>query len=189
MKKIISFILVVILVLFLAGCTGMNQKESGIQDRGNQENKQLQQNDHPDIESMPVEELSTDEIEALKLTLEDEYKAEAIYQKILDKFGDVKPFSNIINAEQKHSDALIVLFNKYDLEVPSNDWYDKVSEFDSVEEACIGGVDAEIANVALYDGLFSKVDNEDVITVFTSLRDASQEKHLPAFQRCTERGR
>ena len=41
-----------------------------------------------------------------------------------------------------------------------------------------------IENAALYDELFSKVDNQDIIAVFTSLRDASQDKHLPAFQRC-----
>jgi hypothetical protein len=51
-------------------------------------------------------------------------------------------------------------------------------------EACAAGVQAEIDNAALYDELFSMVDNTDIIRVFTSLQQASETKHLPAFERC-----
>lgn len=43
---------------------------------------------------------------------------------------------------------------------------------------------AEIDNAALYDELFSMVDNADLIQVFTSLQRASETRHLPAFERC-----
>ena len=129
---------------------------------------------------------SVDEIQSLELTLNDEYKAEAIYQKVIDKFGEVKPFINIINAEQRHSSALLEIYDRYGLSKPINEWFDKVPEFDSIQEACAAGVEAEIENVALYDGLFSKIDNQDIIAVFTSLRDASKNNHLPAFQRCAD---
>ena len=164
-----------ILMLFVAGC--VNQTN----------NQQLEQNANDTLNNLPTEEISIDELEALSLTLNDEYKAEAIYQKVLDKFGDVSPFNNIINAEQKHSDSLIQIYEKYGLTVPENKWYDKVSEYNSVQEACLAGVEAEIENIALYDELFSKVDNQDIIAVFTSLRDASKDKHLPAFQRCASK--
>jgi len=45
-------------------------------------------------------------------------------------------------------------------------------------------VQAEIDNAALYDELFSMVDNPDIVRVFTSLQQASQTKHLTAFERC-----
>ena len=108
-------------------------------------------------------------------------------QKVLDKFGDIGPFNNIIYAEQKHSDSLIQIYEKYDLAIPENNWYDKVPEFNSVKEACEAGIIAEIENIALYDDLFSQVDNQDITTIFTSLRDASEYKHLPAFERCATR--
>lgn len=128
--------------------------------------------------------LSFKEVEALKLTLEDEYKAEAIYQKVIDKFGNVKPFINIMRAEQKHSDSLIKIFNLYNLEVPRNDWLGKVPVFDSVVQACDAGVQAEIRNAALYDELLVDIKHDDIIRVFISLRDASINNHLPAFNKC-----
>ena len=163
-----------ILMLFVSGCANQTN------------NQQSEQNSNEALENFPTEKLSSAELEALSLTLNDEYKAEAIYQKVLDKFGDVSPFNKIINAEQKHSDSLIQLYEKFNLNVPENDWYDKVPEYDSVQEACEAGVEAEIENIALYDELFLKVDNQDIIIVFTSLRDASKDKHLPAFQRCAK---
>jgi hypothetical protein len=140
-----------------------------------------------DLENEEIStDLSTLEIEALKITLEDEYKAEMIYQNVLDKFGEnTRPFSNIINAETKHSSKLIELFNKYNLEVPENTWYDKVPTFESVQKACKAGVQAEIDNAELYDSLFKNVEKKDIIFVFTNLRDASIDKHLPAFKRCS----
>jgi len=130
--------------------------------------------------------LTNEEIEALKITLEDEYKAEMLYKKVLEKFGEnTRPFSNIINAETKHSSKLIELFNKYDLEIPENTWYDKVPTYNNLKEACQAGVQAEIENIELYDNLFEKIEKKDIIFTFTNLRDASKNNHLPAFKRCS----
>ena len=52
------------------------------------------------IQGFPLEEISQSEIEALDLAINDEYKAQATYQKVIDKFGEIRPFSNIIQAEQ-----------------------------------------------------------------------------------------
>lgn len=56
----------------------------------------------------------------------------------------------------------------------------------TLQEACQIGVDAEIANAALYrDELLPVVsENEDIMAVFENLMNASQQKHLPAFDRC-----
>ncbi len=178
MIKIKIYILFVLMgFMFVFGCgPQVSQQVSGQPDKHNDM-----------LTGFPMEDLSNDEIDALSLTINDEFKAEATYQKVLDKFGEVRPFSNIINAEKKHSDALAELFVRYSLSIPANDWYEKVPEFASVQEACRAGVDAEIENVALYDELFEKVDNQDIISVFTSLRDASEYNHLPAFERCADR--
>lgn len=145
----------------------------------NIQNKQQNQ-----IDNFPNEEISKQEIEALNLAINDEYKARATYKKVIDNFGEVKPFSNIIKSENNHINQLIALYEKYGLNVPKDDWDNKVTDFDSVLLACQAGVNAEIENAALYDELFSKVDNQDIIVVFTSLRDASENNHLPAFQKC-----
>ena len=52
--------------------------------------------------------------QALIDAINDEYKARTLYQKVIDKFGAVRPFSNIIKAEETHIGELKLLFKKYD---------------------------------------------------------------------------
>jgi len=131
-------------------------------------------------------ELSESEIEALRMALDDEYKAWSVYDQVIADFGAVRPFTSIQSAEEKHIAALVTLFDRYGLTVPANEWPGNVPSFDTLTEACEAGVQAEIENAALYDQLFSMVDNPDIIRVFTSLQQASLTKHLPAFERCAQ---
>jgi rubrerythrin len=48
-------------------------------------------------------------------------------------------------------------------------------------------VTAEKENKAMYDRLLSVVQDPEVRSVLIRLRDASQNNHLPAFQRCQNR--
>lgn len=176
MKK--HTMIILLTIFLLSGCTSTEQPNV------DSTTESIDFNPHVDITDLPSEEISQVEIEALNEALQDEYKAEATYQRVIDSFGEVRPFINIIRAEQTHSAALKTLYLKYNLPIPENDWFDKIPEFESVSKACEAGVEAEIANVAIYDRLFEEVDNKDILQVFSALRKASQEKHLPAFQRC-----
>ena len=124
--------------------------------------------------------------QALIDVINDEYKARAVYQKVIDKFGAVQPFSNIIKAEATHIAELKPLFTKYGIAIPKDEWYSKVPVYATLKEACLGGVQAEIDNAKMYDELLKFVKEKDIIAVFKRLRDASQEKHLPAFKRCAD---
>ena len=52
--------------------------------------------------------------------------------------------------------------------------------------ACQTGVDAEIANADLYKNILLPIvtNYPDITAVFTNLMNASEEKHLPAFEKC-----
>ncbi|MEK6195074.1 MAG: DUF2202 domain-containing protein [Deltaproteobacteria bacterium] len=124
----------------------------------------------------------------LAIAIDDEYHAKAIYADVLSQFGDVRPFSNIINAEQRHIEALGHLYNKYGLATPGDAYTDATYTFASLKEAAQASVDAEIANADLYDDLLVGVSDPDVIKVFEKLQWASRERHLPAFQRQVDGG-
>jgi len=128
--------------------------------------------------------LTAEEIEGLLLALNDEYHAWAVYDQVIKDHGEVKPFSSIINSEATHIDQLVALFESYDLPVPENPWIGNVPSFASTSDACHVGVEAEILNVELYDRIFATTDREDITTVYEALQRASNEKHLPAFERC-----
>lgn len=134
----------------------------------------------------PVGNLPQDVKDALDEAINDEYKAEATYQKVIDSFGEVRPFIMIKRAETQHINSLKAIYEKYGLTIPENNLAEQVPTFDSISEACQAGVDAEIANIAIYDNLFDTVKNyEDITLVFNQLRNASQNNHLPAFEKCT----
>ena len=126
------------------------------------------------------------EQQALAEALDDEYKSHETYAQVIRDFGEVRPFINIVDAEARHIAALLALFDRYGTVPPENRWAGKAPRFKSVHEACMAGVQGEIENVALYDRLLASTRRADILDVFQSLRSASQDRHLPAFQRCAQ---
>lgn len=127
--------------------------------------------------------------QALVEAIHDEYKACATYRRIIQQFGPIRPFVNIIESERRHIMALIPLFKRYDIPIPEDDWETRVTVPASVQEACEEGVRGEIENAEMYRRLLSQTRNYfDVQTVFLNLQRASQFNHLSAFRRCAERG-
>jgi hypothetical protein len=131
-------------------------------------------------------DLTEQEVADLLDAIDDEYKARATYRQVIADFGEVRPFVNIVDAEQRHIDALVVLFERYGLAVPDDPWPGQVPRYESLAEACRAGVEAEVDNAALYDRVLQGTHRDDVLEVYRNLQRASQENHLPAFQRCAE---
>jgi len=131
--------------------------------------------------------LSPETSAALVMAINDEYKARATYQAVLDKFGSVAPFTNIVRSEATHIAALERLFNTYGLPIPPDTYAGNVQAPATLKDAAQVGVEAEKANVAMYDGFLTYVQESDVAAVFAQLRSASQAKHLPAFQNALSR--
>ena len=119
----------------------------------------------------------------LTAALLDEYLAQATYAKIIETYGEVKPFTKIILAEQQHIDLLLPLFEAYGITVPENNVADQVVLPDSISSALATGVEAEKANIAMYEAFLAQENlSDDVRDVFESLKTAS-EHHLAAFSR------
>ena len=128
--------------------------------------------------------------EALVAALNDEYHARTTDRAVIDAFGDVRPFVNIVESEERHIEALSRLFDRYDVSIPLDRWFGKVAAPESVEAACEKGVEAERANAALYKELLAAAeDYPDVEETFHRLLAASQNNHLPAFERGMNRER
>lgn len=129
------------------------------------------------------------EDDALHLALDDEYRAEAIYAAVIEAFGPVRPFVNIIEAERRHAgrvkadmDRLGITYDR------DNPYLGKIAAPSSLLAACEQGVEAEIENIALYDRLLPTIEDATVLATLTALQRASREQHLPAFERCVARG-
>ncbi|XFA98580.1 hypothetical protein ACAG96_06865 [Candidatus Izemoplasma sp. B36] len=119
--------------------------------------------------------------EMLTYAIMDEYMAQAEYEAIINEFGEIKPFINIVNAEVTHINLLLPLFETYGFVVPENNAIENVVIPESITSALSTGIEAEEANIAMYE-LFLAQDNlpDDVRVAFEYLLNASQ-NHLAAF--------
>jgi hypothetical protein len=124
--------------------------------------------------------------EMLQYAIEDEFLAQAEYEIIIEEYGLIRPFSNVIRAEGRHISALLPLFEEYDYEIPSNDAKERTVIPDSLEEIFSVGVEAEIKNIEMYKSFLEEELPDDVRRVFENLMRAS-ESHLKAFERSEAR--
>ncbi len=118
----------------------------------------------------------------LRIAAYDEFKAYETYTKIIEKFGFVQPFVNIKEAEAVHYSALIQLMQKYNVEVPINNWSTKIEVPNTIIECCEVGVASEIANITMYNNLLSYAVESDIKDILFRLQAASYNNHLPAFR-------
>jgi hypothetical protein len=119
--------------------------------------------------------------EMLTYAIQDEYLAQAEYAAIMEEYGQVSPFNNIIKAEESHISSLVVLFDDYDFAVPINDASDRVVLPDALEDSYGIGIEAEILNIEMYEKFLEQDLPDDVRVVFEELL-AGSENHLKAFE-------
>ena len=148
-----------------------------------------------DVTDLAYEELSPDEIEGLKFMREEEKLARDVYNILFDKWG-MKIFNNIAQSEQKHTDAIKSLIDKYELEDPiTNDTpgsfvnEDLQNLFDTlvingnlslVDALLVGALIEEVDILDIQKEIDDHVDNEDIAFVYDNLINGSY-KHLRAF--------
>jgi rubrerythrin len=126
---------------------------------------------------------------ALVAALDDEYRAEAIYASVIKKFGEARPFINIIEAERRHAAMVKAEMDRLGISyTKTNPWLDKEHAPASLLDACQQGIIAEQENIALYDKLLPTIQDAHVRETLSTLQWASRERHLPAFERCVARG-
>jgi hypothetical protein len=87
----------------------------------------------------------------LTYALQDEYLARARYLLTVEKFGQQRPFVNILKAEETHINHLKPLFTKYNVSLPSDNLKDYVKVPNNINESLEAGVQGEIKNIEMYE--------------------------------------
>jgi hypothetical protein len=136
--------------------------------------------------AQPAAALSNEVKAGVEQALQDEYRGEAMYSRVLKDHGDVWPFSNVVRAERRHAAFLEELLKTRGVAVPERgEATAEAPGFASVKEACAAAIEFETKNVALYDRLIAAGSlPADVKEAFDHNRTASLEHHKPAFERC-----
>lgn len=118
--------------------------------------------------------------EMLNYAMQDEILAKTEYEKILEKFPNQKPFTNILESENQHISLLNPLFETYNIKL--NDFDKNSIEVSNLNKSYEIGRDAEIANIKMYESFLKQNLPNDIKEVFEKLKNAS-ENHLKAFEK------
>jgi hypothetical protein len=145
-------------------------------------------------DTLPDEQLSDAEKDALSFMREEEKLARDVYLFLYDIWG-TKIFSNIASSEQTHTDAVLRLIQKYGLTDPADG--KAPGEFSDptlqgihdmlIAQGSASQIDALIVGATIEDldiadilRLMADIDNQDINIVFENLRKGSR-NHLRAF--------
>jgi len=146
------------------------------------------------VKSLPIETLSTDEINSLEFLREEEKLARDVYTTLYSKWG-AKIFNNISSSEQTHMDAVLQLLNKYNITDPvgSNpvgvfqnltlqNLYNQLVDQGNVSLPDAYKVGATIEDLDIFDltNALTKIDNQDITLVYEMLTKGSR-NHLRSF--------
>lgn len=180
MKNIINSISFILLGVLTMSCQKQNMHS------GNSMQEQ--------IASLPKEAINIEERNGLVLMREEEKMAHDVYSFLYDKWN-IMIFNNIASSEQTHTDAVLELLDKYDIDDPASGKNIGVFNDTSLQrmynQLLINGnysllsaltVGATIEDLDIYDleKLILKVDNQDIAFVYNNLLKASR-NHMRAF--------
>lgn len=180
MKHIINSISFILLGVLTMSCQKQNMHS------GNSMQEQ--------IASLPKEAINIEERNGLILMREEEKMAHDVYSFLYDKWN-IMIFNNIASSEQTHTNAVLELLDKYDIDDPASGKnigvYNDTSLQRMYNQLLINGnysllsaltVGATIEDLDIYDleKLILKVDNQDIAFVYNNLLKASR-NHMRAF--------
>ena len=123
--------------------------------------------------------LSIDQM--LTYAIQDEYLARAEYALIIEEYGSIRPFTNIMAAEERHIEWVTELFEDYGYPLPKDTANLYVVLPKDLKSSFETGVQAEIDNIAMYQSFLQTDLPEGLRDVFERLQQAS-ENHLRAFR-------
>jgi hypothetical protein len=150
----------------------------------------------PAISVVAADAISKQEAEGLQFMREEEKLAHDVYVTMYKKWG-LPIFNNIAAAEQKHTDAVVTLLDRYDLADPADgngpgtftdpklqSLYNQliVKGSKSAADALKVGLAIEEIDILDLQERLAETDNADIQTVYKNLL-AGSENHLRAFAR------
>ena len=156
---------------------------------------ELSQQDYPCLANLPLEPLSQGEKDGLLFMREEEKLARDVYIYMYELYPQ-PIFNNISKSEQRHTDAIKALLDRYEIDDPMKEdvtgvfkseklqtLYDDLIEkgkSSRIEALKVGALIEEVDILDLEKELEENVDNQDVSMVYGNLLRGSK-NHLKAF--------
>ncbi len=189
LKNIPIVVTIIFSTIFLTFCSSSTEPEQNL----NQFDNTL----YSMLDQTSPEELSPEEQDGLIFMREEEKLARDVYTVMFEKWNQ-NVFNNISQSEQRHTDAVLYLLNRYEIADPVVDntvgvftnqdlqtLYNQLIEQGStslVEALKVGAAIEEIDILDLDKQIDEVIDNEDIKIVYDNLLNGSY-NHLRAYVR------
>jgi hypothetical protein len=147
------------------------------------------------LESIAPGEVNQSEIDGLLFMREEEKLAHDVYTMLYELWSE-RAFDNISNSEKTHTDAILLLLNRYNLEDPAEgneigvftntklqDLYNTLVASGSaslIDALMVGAAIEEIDLIDIQNYLTQVEDNDDIVSVYENLMKGSR-NHLRSF--------
>jgi len=154
-----------------------------------------QTNLEAELESISPGELNQAEIDGLLFMREEEKLAHDVYSVMYDLWAKIV-FSNISNSEQTHTNAMLLLLDRYNLDDPAegnsigtftnailqnlNDTLVASGSASLIDALMVGAAIEEIDMIDIKTYINQVEDNDDIVMVYESLLKGSR-NHLRSF--------
>ncbi|MCA9478208.1 MAG: hypothetical protein KC535_03625 [Nanoarchaeota archaeon] len=174
--------LVVLVLFLLSGCNGLEIEK--------QNYWSVADFNKVSIIDYPYEDLDANEVQSIYETYQNEIKALALYRKTLDLFEGEQPFESIMLQQEIQMGLFEEVYDKYELQLPEENWYDKVTDFEDLAQACTASILFAQQSIDFYDawldnkGVSYKVDNQDLRFLYEKTRNNYETVFIPMFKRC-----
>lgn len=189
-KSIASYLVGAVLIFSVFSCSKDDDPSNNTGNNGNGNMVKLQ----AQVNSLPLEPLSTAELTSLPFMREEEKLAGDVYITLYNKWGS-NIFSNISNSEQTHMEAVRMLLKKYGLTDPVGS--NAVGVFNNTilqnlySQLVVRGntsileaykVGATIEDLDIFDlkTALINIDNQDIRLVYDNLTKGSR-NHMRSF--------
>jgi len=125
-------------------------------------------------------------LKALDSALRSKFRTSALYRMVLQAFGPVQPFKDLLKIEEKYKMILTGLARRYDRALPTDEWEGQIAIPVSFVEACEEAIQLERENDRLYTALLDQIDDPALCRVLMRMRNVTQVSHQPSFKEYLE---
>ena len=125
--------------------------------------------------------LNENDVRALNIALEQQYRSFATHDQVIRDFGPAQPLERIRDVEKGHIRVVEWLHTRYAVSLPKYHGRAHIPHFADFAHACAAAIESEREHLLVYRRLIESAREADVLGELRNLERASRDGHLPAL--------
>lgn len=117
--------------------------------------------------------------------LQDAYRTQFTYERIVADQGPMTPFTMLASAEKANASAIVNLYSAWNVTAPASAWNtSNVPRYAGLQQACVAAEEGEQATQMMFDRLLALNLPDDVRSAFEAMRSNARSQHWSSVGSC-----